>query len=108
MFYNMHLTNIHRHMYAQAHTPSHSPTHNTGLPTIVRTKTASAAHYSGPIVDISGPNYKKQQQKSTRPAISGLAPQASRGSGGVTWNVGTVQKKRQKWKDGSRLKKKHA
>lgn len=79
--------------FAQAHTPSHSP-QNTGLPTIVRTKTASAAHYSGPIVDISGTNYKKQQQKSTRPAISSRAPLASRGTGGVTcWNVGMVWKK---------------
>ncbi|ROL51808.1 hypothetical protein DPX16_19327 [Anabarilius grahami] len=75
----------------EAHTPSHSPTHNTGLPTIVRTKTTSAAHYSGPIVDISGTNYKKQQQKSTRPAISSRAPLASRGTEGVTcWNVGMV------------------
>ncbi len=48
----------------------------------------------GPIVDISGTNYKKQQQKSTRPAISGRAPRAGRGTEGVTCrNVGTVRKK---------------
>lgn len=96
MFYNMHLTNMHTHIhtvYSSPH-PPHSPTHNAGLPTIVRTKTASAAHYSGSIVDISGTNYKKQQQKSTRPAISGRATQASRGTEGVTCrNVGTVWKK---------------
>lgn len=92
MFSNMLQTNT--HSLLEPHTPSHSPTHNAGLPTIVTTKTASAAHYSEPIVDSSGTNYKKQQQKSTRPAISNRAPPAGRGTERITsWNVGKKNKK---------------